>query len=136
MGKLHNLLGNHNVQPYDDTAYILADGLKMILLTVSHDDHIVLLNIAFHHLRVGCSNQNTSLDKISVAISFHHFSANRLRNPLILCPRIGKQIAVCGIHISLGNISDGHKTFQASLLITDRKGYDSVLLHQIPGIFQ
>ena len=136
MGKLHNLLGNHNVQPYDDTAYILADGLKMILLTVSHDDHIVLLNIAFHHLRVGRSNKNTSLDKIPVAISFHHFSSNSLSNPLILCPRIGKQITVCGIHISLGNISDGHKTFQASLLITDRKGYDSVLLHQIPGIFQ
>ena len=136
MCKLHYFLGNYNIQSYNNTAYILADSLKMIFLTVSHDDHIILFNIALHHLRIGCSNENFSLNKISVAVSLYNLASYSLSNPLILCPRIGKEVAICCIHIGLGNISDGHKTFQATIFIADRKRYDAVLLHHIPGILQ
>lgn len=63
MSKLYNLLGNHDIQTHDDTADILADRLKMILLTVTHDDHIILLNIALQHLRVGSTDKHTPFTK-------------------------------------------------------------------------
>ena len=108
----------------------------MILLTVTHDDHIILLNVALQHLRVGSTDKHTPLHKISVSVTFHHFTANSLGNSLILRPRIGKKITVCSIHIGLCDITNRHKPLQTPILIPDRKRNDPVLLHQIPGILQ
>ena len=136
MCQFQYLFGNFNPHSNDDTAYILLNRLQMVFFTITHDDHIIFFYIFFHLIRIGSCYHNLSLDKISMCITFDHFSSNCLSDSLILRSRSGKKITVCCIHICFCNITNCDQAFQCAVFFTNRQRNDAVFLHQIPCIFQ
>ena len=136
MSKLDHLLSYFNSHSHNNTAYILGNCLKMILFSVSHNNKVILFNIGFKHFRICSSHQNFSLCEISMLISLNHSTCNCFSNSSVLCSCSGQKITVSGIHVGLCNIPNCNKTFQLAFPVSDWKGNDTFLHHQIPCIFK
>ena len=71
-----------------------------------------------------------------MSVSFYNLTVKGILDLVVLGSGVGKKIAVLGIHINIGNISDGYDSLQFIITVADRKGNNSLVLHHIPGIFQ
>ena len=74
MGKFDYFFCNLYIHSHDNAADVQFNGLEMILLPVSQDDHIIFFHIIFQHIRIRGSNHHLAFREISVLISLHYFA--------------------------------------------------------------
>ena len=68
----------------NDAAHVLADGTQMVLVSVTQDHQVVLLQKFSQLIRMGRADNHFSPDKISMGISRYHGTIHSVGNASVL----------------------------------------------------
>ena len=106
--------GDHN------TACIGLQCTDLSIITVSHDNQIIILQKLFHGFRICRANHYFSFHKVCMLIATQHSSVQCIHNILILCLGTGQNTVIIYIHIRSCNITCNDQTLKIILLIRHR----------------
>ena len=133
--QLLNRLGHFRTHTHNNACCIHLNGTQLGFIAVTQDDHVTLMDIVLHHIRVGCRDDYLSLIINCVDISQQEFCIQRLQNVLIRGACHGQNAVVIDVHVRIGNITDGDQSLQ-SLVIRNGQGDHSQCPHHIPCFLQ
>ena len=133
--QLLNGLGNLGTHTHNDAGGIHLNRAQLRFITVPQNNHVTLMNVLFHYIRIRCCNDNFSFIIGRIDISQKKLCIQRLQNILIRGFCHGKNTVVIDIHIRIGNITNRNQSLQ-SLILCNWKCYHSQCSHHIPRFFQ
>ena len=116
---------------HDHAAGVHVDGTSLCVLSVAHNDQIILCDKIRHQDPAGRGDRNFSLEEISVPVSGDDLTFHSFRDISVLGARLGKDRIVINFHISFGNISDRYNSLQLPVSC-DRESMYVALLHLLP----
>ena len=134
-GQPLNRSGHRSPKAHHDTSRAHLDGTQLGFITVAQNDHVMLINIILHHIRVGSGNHHLAPVKITVFIPDDHLRIQCLQDILIRRPGNRNNGAVIFLHVGFCNIIDRNKTMQMIFLIRDGKRKHVLSPHQRPCVF-
>ena len=83
-GCILDILRHLGVVADNKAAHVLADGTQMILVSVTQDHQVVLLQKFSQLVRMGRTDNHFAFDKISMGISRHYSSIHSVGNAPVL----------------------------------------------------
>ena len=128
--------GYRRAKAHHDTPSLHLDRAQLRLITVAEDDHVMLLDIIFHDVRIRRGDDDFSFIKVGVLIPDDHLGVKCLQNIAVRRPRHRYDRTVVLLHVGFGDIVDRDQSLQLVLLIRDRQCIYILRDHEIPCIFQ
>ena len=127
--------GDRRIQTDHDASGIHLDGAQLSLIAVAENDHVMLIDIVLHHIRVGGGDHDLALVKTGIFIAYDHPAVQRIQNIPVGCFGHGNNGAVVLIHVGFCDIIRRDQTCQAAVLIGNGQGKHILHAHQVPCPF-
>ena len=127
-------LGDRRAEADHNTARVHLDRAPLGLVAVPENDHIVLVDVVFHHVRVRGRDHDLALVKECLRVADHHLGVQGIEDVAVGRVRLGDDGTVVILHIGTGNVIDRDHPVQVLVIVRDRQRERAALPQRQPRV--